>query len=241
MRRRNKRRRKTLLVGRRFIKSFGETPERCVNVSEISEEPNDDDLAKLLLASLNNGFRRYLPKRMPPVGPLPTSPLPQNIFNPETPRKTRVESDRSKMLDIMINLFNAPVCPITTPIPPTTIDIFFSIEPQVYSSPEASTPSTTPMTPTTDIFFSPNPQVYSPPEAFTPSNRTTTPTTTTLPIIPTTITPPITTNNDEEQVSTASSISDKKIRKKRKEPLRRSARRYESETKLQRLIIEFSH
>jgi hypothetical protein len=57
--------------------SSGETPERY-------EEPIDNDLANLLLASHNNGFRRYLPKRMPPKSPLPKSPLPLNIFNPET-------------------------------------------------------------------------------------------------------------------------------------------------------------
>jgi hypothetical protein len=77
-----------------------------------------------------------------------------------------------------------------------------------------------------------NPQVYSPPESFTSSTTSitpTAPTTTTPPITPTTTTPPITpitpiTLNDEEQFSTTSSISDKKIRKERKEPLRRSAR-----------------
>jgi hypothetical protein len=187
------------------------------------------------------------PKRMRPASPLPTSPLPLNIFNPETPRKTRLERDQSKFLDIRVNLFedeDAPFRPIvaTTPITPITPIIttnlaFSPVQPQeYYSAPwDFTTPGTTPII-TTDFSFSPDPQVYSPPEAFvtTPSTTTTaapiTPITSTTPSAP--ITPMITlttTDNDEEQISTVASTSadkktDKKIGKERKEPLRRSAR-----------------
>ena len=168
---------------------------------------NRSALYRNLLAPRETGFRRYVPKRMP-ASPLPTSPLPINILNPETPRKSRVEREKSKFRGLRINLFNAPVCQIATPTTPIiATDFSFSIEPQEYSAPEASfdTPSTTQIPPTTtDFFFSPNPQVYSDPEAFTHS------TTTTAPVTPTT-----SNDNDEEQVSAS---------KERKEPLRRSAR-----------------
>jgi hypothetical protein len=183
------------------------------------------------------------PKRMRPASPLPTSPLPLNIFNPVTPRKTRVERDQSRFLDIRVNLFedeDAPFRPIvaTTPITPITpiitTDLSFSpVQPQEYSAPWAfTTPGTTPII-TTDFSFSPNPQVHSPQEAFVTSTPSTT--TTAAPITPTTPSAPITpmitlttNNNDEEQISTVASTSDKKtdkkIGKERKEPLRRSAR-----------------
>jgi hypothetical protein len=232
-----------LMPWEHFSLDFFRMENRSTHVFQYHSNPISDML------KANEVHYDYFPKRMPPASPLPTSPLPLvKIFNPETPRKSRVESDKSKFLDIRINLWDAPVCPIATPITPIiTTDFSFSVQPQEYSAPEAVTPSTTPITPittdfsfsvhsapeasfvtpsttpitpTTDFFFSPNPEVYSAPEAFT------TPSTT--PITPTT------TDNDEEQVSTATSIADKQIMKERKEPLRRSARIAEQQIRKER-------
>ena len=186
-------------------------------------------------------------KRMLPPSPVPTSPLPFDIFNPETPRKTRLESHQSRFLDIRVNLFkddeedDVPFRPIaTTPITPITpiitTNLAFSppVQQQEYYAPwNFTTPGSTPII-TTDFSFSPNPQVHSPQKAFVTSTPSTT--TTAAPITPTTPSAPITpmitlttTDNDEEQISTVASTSadkktDKKIGKERKEPLRRSAR-----------------
>ena len=172
--------------------------ERSSHVVHYESNPVSDMLGEA------NGH----PVRMRPASPLPTSPLPLNIFNPETTRKTR-RVERDQFLDIRINLFkddedDAPFRPLvtTTPITPITsimtTDFEFSpVQPQEHSAPWAfTTPGTTPIITTTNFSFSPNPQVHSPPpEAFVTTLSVTT-TTATTPITPTPsapITPIITT------------------------------------------------